>query len=245
MKKIFAIISLLLLFTACGGGSKRGFRVGIDPNWYPVEFGSQQPYVNGFTEELLLEVARYTGIEFEKMTANWDTILDGLKTKKYDAIISSLPPYSYNQAQYDFSPPLLQLGPVWIVPSDHKKAPSKIKGALVGLIEGDATALIVEKYPTLIQRNYSSIPDLLNGVVDGEVQGAILAGIPGARYVRDLYEGKLKIIGKPLDDSGLRFIVLKGEHKHIFNGFNKAIQRMQKKKRLQALLEKWQLRPAV
>ncbi|OGN64955.1 MAG: hypothetical protein A3E80_06345 [Chlamydiae bacterium RIFCSPHIGHO2_12_FULL_49_9] len=242
MKRIFCL--LLLLLAACGGGSKKGFRVGIDPNWYPVEFGSQQSYVNGFTEEVLLEISRYTGIEFEKMTANWDTILDGLKTKKYDAIISSLLPYGYNQAKYDFSPPLLQIGPVWIVPGDHKKAPSKVKGALVGLIEGDATALILEKYPTLIQRNYSSIPDLLNGIVTGEVQGAILAGIPATSYVRDLYAGKLKIIGRPLDDSGLRFIVLKGENKQAFNAFNKALQRMQKKKQLQALLEKWQLKTA-
>ena len=140
-------VSFLILHgcsCGCGSGSGRGgaFRVGIDPNWYPIDFGTQQPYVNGFIEELLLEISRYTGIEFERLTGNWDSLLDGMNLKKYDAVISSVPQYDHIKALYDFSSNILDLGPVLIVPvGAHHADLSKMGGELVGLVTGDPAVL--------------------------------------------------------------------------------------------------------
>src|ERR1043166_3717797 len=99
------LILFILLFTGCScGGSSRGvLRVGVDPNWYPIDFGSQTVYVNGYTEDLLIEIARYSGIEFEKIPASWDNLMEGLSENKYDAVLSSMHPYVFNTAKYDFS----------------------------------------------------------------------------------------------------------------------------------------------
>ncbi len=232
-------LALFLYGCSCGNGAPRGtLRVGVDTKWYPIDFGSQTSYVNGYTEDFLLEMARYSGIQFEVVSANSDALLDGLKENKYDAVLSSLPPYEYNTAKYDFSSNYLDLGPVLIVPNDATRTDlSKMDGELVGIITNDPSALILEKHPALIIRNYGSIPDLLNAVADGEVQAAVLDRIPAINFISDLYAGKLKIVGGPLTDKGLHLVSLKGRGR----GFSKTLESLRKKKTLDALLKKWNL----
>lgn len=238
----FLLIGMLQGCSCSSEGRGGGLRVGIDPNWYPIDFGPQESYVNGFTEDLLLEIARYSGIEFERIPANWDNLYEGMKQKKYEAVISSLPAYEYNQAQYDFSHNLLDLGPVLIVPiaAQHTDL-AKMSGELVGVVVGDPAVLQLQKYPDIVIRNYNAIPDLLNAIVSGEIEGALLNSIPAVNYVTDLYAEKLKIASSPLTDTGLRLIAVKGKHSHVVNTFNKSLDQLRKKKKLQALLKKWNL----
>ncbi len=236
----FLILLLFACGCSCGNGTPRGtMRVGIDPNWYPINFGPQASYVNGYTEDLLLEMARYTGMQFELVTANWDTLVDGLKENKYDAILTSMPPYEYNTAKYDFSQNYLELGPVLIVPVGAKQTElSKMDHAMVGIIANDRAVLILEKYPTILIRNYNSAPELLNAVAVGEIQGALLSRIPAVNYVADLYANTLQVVGAPLTDAGLHLVAPKGRG---IKGFNKTLETFRKKKTLNALLKKWQL----
>ncbi|MES2272772.1 MAG: transporter substrate-binding domain-containing protein [Chlamydiota bacterium] len=245
LRAIFLFVLSIFILHGCSCGSshhRAAWRIGIDPAWYPIDFGRQQPFVNGFTEDLLLEMAQNNGIEFERISANWDTLFDGLKMKKYEGILSSLPPYDFNMAKYDFSHNFLELGPVLIIPTGEEASDlSKMSGQLVGLVTGDPAVLILQKYPDIILRNYPSIPDLLNAVERGEIDGALLDRIPAVAYVRDLYAGKLKIGSAPLNEAGLHLISLKGKNEHLVNLFNRSLDQMQKKKTLQSLLKKWHL----
>lgn len=232
---------LILIFVACGCGSN-GFhgsmRIGIDTKWYPIDFGPQTAYVNGYTEDLLLEMARYSGMTFELVPANWDALAEGLKENKYDAILTSMPRYDYNLAKYDFSENYLDLGPVLILPVGATQGNlSQLEGKLVGIITNDRSALILEKHPTIIIRAYNSIPDLLNAVVVGDVQAALLSKIPAVSFVGDLYAGKLKIVGDPLSDVGLHLVGPKGK----IGRFSKTLEALRKKKALDSFLKKWGL----
>lgn len=235
---IFRLLLLAMFVVGCGGGSQRGIRIGYDPNWYPTDFGPQTSYVNGYTEELLLEMAHYSGMRFELIKASSDDLLDGMKNGKYHAVITTLPPYEYNVARYDFSKNFLDLGPVLIVAYGSKKTDlSKMDGEMVGIITNDPAALILEKYPTLIIRSYSSIPDLLGAVARGEIQAALLDQIPAVNYVGDLYAGVLQIVGRPLSDKGIHIVGPKG----ALGNVNKTLEALRKKKAVDILLKKWEL----
>lgn len=243
-QRFFLFLCFVFLLYGCGCSQKESsrLRIGIDPSWYPLDFGAQQSYVNGFVEELLLDVAVYTGIEFERIEANWDSLFDGLHKRKYDAVLSSLPPYNFNLAQYDFSENFIELGPVLIVPTDSAHANlDQMKGELVGLVLGDLALLQLQKHPDVILRTYSSIPDLLDALVQGEINGAILNRILAVNYVRDLYADKLMVVGSPMTDTGLHLVTVKGKHQNLVKNFNKSLQAFKKKKKLQPLLEKWEL----
>lgn len=232
---------LLLLAASCGNGPRGAMRIGVDANWYPLNFGPQTSYVNGFTEDMLIEMARYSGIEFERIPANWDTLVDGLREKKYDAILTSMQPYIFNKAKYDFSTNFLDLGPVLIVPVAATQTKlSKMEGMLIGIIAADPAVLILEAHPTIIIRNYPTIPDLLNAVANNEIQGALLDRIPAVNFTNDLYSGKLKIATDPLTDKGLHLVANK-DQANVVRIFNKNLDALKRKKTLNALLKKWQL----
>lgn len=239
MKRLWFFCILLLM--GCSGGSKGVLRIGVDPNWYPLNFGSQGPYVNGYTEELLLEIARYSGLELERIPANWDTLAEGLQRKKYDAILTSMEPYVFNTAKYDFSPPFLELGPVLIVPAESSDSDlTKMQAKRIGVITNDPAVLVAQKCPTLIIRAYPTIPDLLNSLTNGEIDGALLDRIPAVSYVNDLYAGKLKIASPPLAEKGLRLAAPKGKSS-LVGHFIRALESLKKRKSLAQLQKKWQL----
>lgn len=235
------ILLLALLLCSCSNSSRGVLRIGVDPNWYPLNFGPQTSYVNGFTEDMLIEMAHYSGLAFEKVPANWDNLYDGLREKKYDAILASLPPYIFNTAKYDFSANYLDLGPVLIVPIASSKTDlSKMEGSLIGVIANDPAALILETYPTLVIRNYSTIPELLDALAIGAIQGALLDKIPAVNFVHDLYSATLKIASAPLTDKGLHLIAPK-ERNSLVKAFNKNLEALKRRKTLAALQKKWQL----
>lgn len=242
MRSLFLLL-VALLFAGCSCSSNhRTITVGVDATWYPLAFGDLQPYVNGYTEDVLLEVSRYSGLNFEKIPANWDTLLGGLREGKYVAVLTSLPPYMYNKAKYDFSENFLELGPVLVVPvnANHNKL-ADLEGQLVGVIANDPAGQLIQREAGVIQRNYASIPDLLNGVASGEVAGALLDSLAAASYVRDLYSGILKVASTPLTEAGLHVITLRDKDEPFLRLFNKSLKALRSKDKLEGIQQKWNL----
>ena len=75
----------------------------------------------------------------------------------------------------------------------------------------------------------------------GEIEGAVADQIVAAAYVKDLYAGKLCVVGSPMTDAGLKLIALKDQHENLVRNFNKNLEAFKKKNKLKALLIKWQL----
>jgi len=246
LRPLFFVAICALFLNGCGcnfTGARHGVtKIGIDPNWYPLDFGAQNSYVNGFTEELLLEISVQSGIEFERIPANWDALFEGMKLGHYQAILSSLPPYEFNTALYDFSHNFLDSGPVLIVPEGgHQNDLAKMNGAHIGVIAGDPAVLLLQKHEGLIVRNYPTVVALLEAVVNGETDGALLDRVIAGRYVSDLFSGKLRLAGSPLTNAGLHLITMKGKQPMLMGQFNKSLALLKKKKRLPSLIRKWQL----
>jgi len=237
MKRLFLFFISFLFLTGCGEGSKHYVTVGVDPNWYPLNFGLQNSYVNGYTEELFLEISSRSDLRFQKMTANWDTLLDGLKNGRYEAILSSLPPYAFNLAEYDFSEPFLETGLVLIVPTNSPHTKLKDMRSIGTL--GSPSIELLELGNLTIQQ-FDSIPHLFEATVSGAIDGAVIDRLPASNYVSDLFAGKLKVLFPPITNAGLRLITLKGKKDSLLREFNQNLKAL-KKKRLRTLQEKWQV----
>jgi polar amino acid transport system substrate-binding protein len=235
------VLILSFLLSGCGKESKP-FRIGIDPNWYPLNFYGQEGAVNGFVEDLLLEIAFSSGLEFKRVQANWDSLLEGMTRDRYDAVFASLPPYPMNRVKYEFSMNFLDVGPVLIVPVDSaSKGLKEMTDAFVGALSNTEGALVLQGFPNVVSQNYARVTDLLDAVASGQLQGAVLDRLLAVNYVRDLYAGKLKVIPAPLNDQGLHLIVPKGEKPDQVALFEKSLKSLIKKHKVDALLKKWSL----
>lgn len=233
------IFFLLFLAIGCQSSFRSSIRVAVDPNWGNADFGLQAPYINGYIQDSLLKFSKYGGIDFVLIERNSDDLLSGLEKGEYDAVLTTLLPHEYYLARYSFSESFLDIGPVLVVQKGSSfDELSDLKNQAVGIIEDDPGALILEKDPSILIRKYSSIPALLNAVVEGQIEGALLDQLKASSFTADLYPGSLHITGKPLNKEAIRLVGVKGK----LNRFNREFSSFRKRDTLKELQKKWQLK---
>lgn len=242
MKKLPSLILILLILTCCGKGANGGRRVGVDPYWFPLDFGIRDNNVTAFSTELLTGIGKMEKIPFVKVSVNSSELMEGLHKDKYEAILSSMHPYVFNKKLFDFSEIYLALGPVLVVTSRSAiHSLQDLEGKEMAVISGSSYDQILEKSKGVIVRYYDSIPKALNDILLGTVDGAIIDILSAATYCRDLYEGELKISTAPLNDDGLRLVAKHDAAIDLIEGFNAGLARMKKDGSYAKLLDKWGL----
>jgi polar amino acid transport system substrate-binding protein len=236
-------LALFLTFLSCGRSSSSGGRkVGVDASWYPLNLDQQERNVTAFSTELLGQIGTLEKIPFVKVTVNWDTLMEGLQKNQYEAILTSMPPYIFNEKLFDFSAVYLPLGPVLIVPLNSTiHSLDTLDGKEIAVIAGSTNTVILEKSAGVLIRDYDSIPKALNDVAAGTIDGAMIDILPAAAYCRDLYQGVLKIATPPLTDEGLRLVTKRGTAPDLIKGFNKGLNKLKKNGSYDKLLDRWSL----
>lgn len=239
MDKWFRTLFICLIAVVSSCSSKKEIRVGVDAEWYPQDFGENQAFVNGFVEELLLEISRDSGVEFYRIGANWDMLLEGLQRHRYEVVISSTQNYNFNQAKYQFSPNFLDIGPVLVAHADSTAQKlDDMANHVVGILGGEQELLVIQKYPEVLTRTYDSASEAFEALIRRDVDGIIVDRLHAVNYIRGAYSQDLKMIGAPLNSLGLHFMTLKDGSLDVFN---QSLKHLKKKKKLQKLQKKWNL----
>ncbi len=240
MKRI--IICLFLLFcTACSDKSTP-YSIAIDKQWYSIVLNGQQASLNGFITDLLLEIAKENKVEIKLIGVNWDDIFDGLELNKYQAIFSSLEPYNFNKAKYDFSNDIIKTGYVLVIDiNKNYKNLEDLKEKHVGYIRGSDSLIIIQKHIDIFDDVYDFVPTMLGDITKMNIEGAILSIIPAYKYVTDLFYNDLKIVFPPINNQAIRVLTLKDQNKDLMKLFNKSLEKFQKNGKLKELKIKWGL----
>lgn len=131
MKKIIAIIMALVLtasFAACGNtavktednaGSSSGsdvLKVGMECNYAPYNWSQADDsngavpiknvdnmYTNGYDVQVALKIAEALGKKLEIYSYEWDSLIPGVQSGKFDMIIAGMSPTAERREKIDFS----------------------------------------------------------------------------------------------------------------------------------------------
>ncbi len=226
--------------TSCGKDQGPQYRIGVDQSFFPLELYGKESNVFGFTNELLTHIAAIEKIKIIRVDKSWDNLILGLKEGEYDAMISSMEPYVFNREKYQFSEDYLLSGPVVVMREENSFSSIKsLSGKEVAVSKPSDEALLLIKNPNVLVRYYSSIPNVLISIVEGEIDAALIGIIPASSYLRDLFQEELKIVTPPLNNAGLRVIALKGENQELVDKFNEGLAKMKKSGKYDELAEKW------
>jgi polar amino acid transport system substrate-binding protein len=247
MKQLSALLcSLLALLCGCTCGPNGQRNVGVDSSWYPLQLGNQEHNVTAFSTELLTEIGGIEKIPFVKVTVNWDDLMEGLQKDKYEAILTSMPPYIFNEKLFDYSDAYLPLGPVLVVSvSSSIHSLENLSGKEIAVIAGSTSGLLLENSEGVLIRTYDSPPKALNDVENGTIDGAIIDSLSAVAYCRDLYQGKLKIATPPLSPEGLRLVTKHDAAPDLIKGFNAGLQKLKADGTYGKLLAKWNLQEPI
>jgi len=235
---------LCLLFFSCNGGSSAGYdyKVALDPAWHSLEVPGRATNLTAFTLELIEAIGKDQGVKIAIYQRSWNNLMMGLQEHDYDAICSPMQPYLFYEKMYDFSDLFLMTGPVLVVPaSNMANSLEELSGKEIGIQRTSNAALILEKYPVVIERSYDSIPQALNDVRNGIIDGAIVNLLAAQAFIGDLYQGQLRIATPPLSDEGLRLIAQHGQSPQLMKTFNRGLKRLQDDGTYASLAKKWGL----
>ncbi|AEV28019.1 periplasmic component of amino acid ABC-type transporter/signal transduction system [Sphaerochaeta pleomorpha str. Grapes] len=166
----------------------------------PFNYMTDEGSVIGFDVDVAKEIAKRLGKEMEYKTTAWDGIIEGLRAKRYDAILGSMGITEAREKVVDFSIPYYYSGPQLIVRRDSTiKGVSDLKAtSRVGLVTGttfeeDAAKLgVVTK---LYEDDNQTLMELINGRLDGVLTDRIV----GLNAIGKLQGGEqLMLVGSVL-----------------------------------------------
>ena len=227
MKRLFSI--LILLFTLSCSPQSNIKKVGVDSSFYPVDLAGISQNVMGYVRDLLMEVSSESSLDLSIVDTSWDRLIYGLESGEFNACISSIPQYNFNEAKYDFSDPLLDVGLVLVT---QKDAPfnsfADLSGKEVAYINGSDGDLVLEKQD-VIMRDYPGYGEMLQAISSGKNEACILPRLIAEKYIANHYSDKLKIISKELTPESLRIITLKKKETIFLSKFNRALKKVDTK----------------
>lgn len=174
MKKYGSVF--LLLFLACGQKGSKVLRVGTDTTYPPMEYKDVETRkIVGFDIDLMDSLAGRMGYAVEYVEVPFDGIIAGLKTGKYDAIISSFTITPEREREVDFTLPYLVAGQSIAVRLNEAKIKSfaDLAGKKIGVQLGTTGEKLAKTVPKAEVVSFDAISaafiDLENGKLDAIV----------------------------------------------------------------------------
>jgi len=166
----------------------------------PFNYMTEDGDIIGFDVDVGAEIAKRMGKEMKYTTTAFDGLTEGLRAKRYDAILGSMGITEEREAVIDFSIPYYYSGPQLIARknSDIKSVEDLTSKHAIGVATGttfvnDATNLGTEV--KLYEDDNQTLIELLNGRIDGVLTDRIV----GLNAINQLKDGdKLTLVGSVL-----------------------------------------------
>ncbi|CRX38899.1 substrate-binding periplasmic protein [Estrella lausannensis] len=245
----FGIVSFALFFFLFRGfdsgenfGKNKTFKIARDPNLYPIQLAGKERNLSAFTNELIFKLAKDKNIKIQLFTSSFNFLFEKLKSKEFDAIVSTMAPTPLNRQQYLFSLPFFEVGPVLVVRHDSQvQSIDDLRGKAVGIKRGDS--ILVDKTSSgILFVPYDSHLTAFDDLETKKVEGVILPASAAQTFIKVFYSGRLKVASSPLREEGLRLVAEKTLANHfLIETFNKALKEAMADGTYDSLLIKWSL----
>ena len=220
MKKTSFIILLTVLFMCGCAGDKEAalweekaiLRVGTDATYPPFELvNTESGQPEGFDVDIISAVCRVHGWKPEFIITPFDGIIPGLKSRKYDCIVSAMTITPQREAIVSFSQPYYLAGQIVAVPLEDTVIMSvdDLRGRNVGVQLGTTGERMAKSLEGLSVFSFDNIGaafiDMENGHID-----AVLNDFPTTmEYIR--LQGRAKTVGELLSTEHYGIAVRKGD----------------------------------
>ncbi|GAB2746409.1 transporter substrate-binding domain-containing protein [Nocardioides pakistanensis] len=211
----------LLTLAACGGedgAGDGGARLINDGEMVVAMSGEFRPFshfenneLTGFDYDIAVAIAEEMGLDLKTQTGAFDTLIQGVKSKRYDVLIASMTPTEERDKAVDFTDSYYTSGATMFVRNDSDcEDPTQMNEPTVGVASGTTyeSFLADEDWPGEI-RTFSSDVTALEDVDAGRLDGAMTDRLVGL-YQIDQAGRDLRACGDPLYSEEPAFAVDEG-----------------------------------
>jgi polar amino acid transport system substrate-binding protein len=242
-----ALLIVLVFIRACSiildANGPPHYKIARDETWYPLNFFGRGKNVLGFSDDLLLTIAKRKKIHIQLISAPPGDLLETLDANNAVGILSSLTPDSVLQESYLFSDPYYNLGAVLIVDINSPiKSLADMSGKYLGLPRGSTVLFSISDKPQMQVAAYDNIVTALDDITRNRIDGVILNQLNAYNFTTGYYKNKLKVVTSPLTSEGLRLITHRSpQYENLITLFNEGLAELKADGTYAELLKKWDL----
>jgi polar amino acid transport system substrate-binding protein len=200
----------------------------------------------GFEPDLIAELSRRMGFDYDLVNVEWPGLFGGLITKKFDLVVSSVTILDERKERMAFSTPYLKSGLALVVRKDYDDIQSTDdlaeKHILTGAQLGTTAYFFLEKRPDIPKKGYQvyghAITDLINGEID-----AVVGESTGTLYYKNQqkeYFQKIRMVGEILTEE-FYGIVLRKDDRELLSRIDQTLIELINDGTLARLHAKWEL----
>jgi polar amino acid transport system substrate-binding protein len=221
-----------------GASEKAVFTYAASGTYPPFSF-TENGEVTGFDVQLGELLAEKMGMTPEFMTNPFETIIQGLNSNKYDAVIGSLTVTDERKQQVDFTIPYYTTGAQIYVQADNTDiaGPDDLRGKTIGVVKAstylDMAQEMTDKDKAIgFDSDVIALQDLVAGRVDAVITDQIVGGLAIKKGLA------IKAVGEPFAVADQAIAVRKDEPE-LLAKLNAALEEAKVDGSYKALSEKW------
>ncbi|WP_256837983.1 transporter substrate-binding domain-containing protein [Ornithinimicrobium faecis] len=240
---LVALTAASLALTACGGGDAKLINEG---ELVVAMSGEFQPFshfegdqLTGFDYDIGAAVAEEMGLELKTETGAFDSLIQGVKSERFDVLVASMTPTEERDEQVDFTDPYYLSGATVFVPNDSDcQDPTQLDSPTIGVASGTTyeTFLSDEDWVGEI-RTFTSDITALEDTEVGRLDAAMTDRLVGL-YQIDQADRDLRPCGDPLYTEEPAFAVREG-NTELVDELNTALATIIEDGTYAEISEKW------
>ncbi|WP_256841009.1 transporter substrate-binding domain-containing protein [Ornithinimicrobium cryptoxanthini] len=221
------IAAASLALTACGGSDSKLLN---DGTLVAAMSGEFQPFshfegdqLTGFDYDIAAAIADEMGLELDAKTGAFDSLIQGVKSDRYDVLVASMTPTPERDEQVDFTDPYYLSGATVFVSNDSDcQDPTQLDSPAIGVASGTTyeTFLNDEDWVGEI-RTFTSDITALEDTEVGRLDAAMTDRLVGLFQI-DQADRDLRVCGEPLYTEEPAFAVREG-NTELVNELNDAL----------------------
>lgn len=253
-----AAASLMIMgLAACGGGDETtggssegggGEDLGLitEGTLTSASSGEYRPFsykedgkLVGFDKDIADAVAKEMGLESDTKTGEFDTLIQGVKTNRYDVVIGSMTPTDKRKEQVSFTDGYYTSGAqAFVQDSSDCTDPSKLKKATVGVARGTTYADFLEGKAWVGEvKTYASDVTALEDLGTGRLDAVVTDKLVGLNQIKEA-DKPLKDCGELLFEEEPAFAVNK-DNEALITALNEALATVKEDGTYAELSKKW------
>ncbi|MGC5326348.1 ABC transporter substrate-binding protein [Brevibacillus sp. SYSU BS000544] len=219
--------------------NQQEFRYGMSGLYKPFNF-KENGELAGFDVEIGKALAEKMGMKPMPVTNPWETIIQGLQAKKYDAIIGSMTITPEREKVVDFTAPYYRSGSQIFVAEQNTsiKGPDDLKDKRIGVVKSSNYKDLALKYTGKDNvAEYDSDITALMDLPSGRLDAVITDQMVGFRMIK---EGAVKIkdVGQPMTNDDQAIAVNK-DNPELKEKLNKALAEIISDGTYDKISQKW------
>lgn len=224
---LVAIAAASLALTACGGGDEKLLN---DGTLVAAMSGEFQPFshfegdqLTGFDYDIAAAIAEEMDLELDAKTGAFDSLIQGVKSDRYDVLIASMTPTPERDEQVDFTDPYYLSGATVFVTNDSEcQDPTQLDSPAIGVASGTTYEDFLNDQDWVGEiRTFTSDITALEDTEVGRLDAAMTDRLVGLFQIQEA-ERDLRVCGEPLYTEEPAFAVREG-NTELVDDLNEAL----------------------